>query len=347
MHPWLKRLIGPIVRLLPIRKLCSLLYRRRGVEIPILLCIDIEPDERLVDRDHPQPWHAFEHLLPRIEEVRRRLAGFTGGAVPITWLIRMDPQIADTWGSPTWPVDTYRDLLTELEDRGDEFGLHTHLWRWDEGAADWVTDHDPAWSEHCVDMALDAFERSFGRPCPVHRGGDHALTGEMLARLTAARVKVDLTVEPGLPPTFPAGEARSIGSPPDYRLAPRRPYRSSPERFPAPDPAAHPAGPLLVPQASGPALSGLWGSQLPLGTHPSLFAVRILAEVRQDPPPVLVFTLRTDTTTICTWDRLVQNIEQVARHPDARFVSTTEVLARYGGTPAASPVSPRAAATTS
>src|SRR5438477_382496 len=82
------------------------------------------------------------------------LANFTGAAVPITWLIRMDLQIADTWGSPTWPVDTYRDVLTELESRGDEFGLHTHLWRWDADVADWVTDHDPEWSGQCVSMAL-------------------------------------------------------------------------------------------------------------------------------------------------------------------------------------------------
>jgi hypothetical protein len=347
VHPWLKRVTGPIVRLLPIRKVCRLLYRRRGVEIPVLLCIDIEPDARLVDRDHPEPWHAFERLVPRLEEVRRRLADFTGAAVPITWLIRLDPQIAETWGSPTWPVETYRDVLTELEERGDEIGLHTHLWRWDQGAAEWVTDHDPEWSGHCVDMALEAFERSFGRPCRVHRGGDHALTGEMLARLTAAGVKVDLTVEPGLPPIIPTGAGRIIGRPPDYRLAPRRPYRSSPAKVPAPDPSPDASGPLLVPQASAPALRGLWGSQLPLGTHPSLFAVRILAEVRRDPPPVLVFTLRTDTTTIRIWDRVVRNIEQVARHPDVRFVSTSEILARYDGAADARSVSPSGAAATS
>ena len=347
MNPWLKRVIDPIVRLLPIQTVCRLLYRRRGEEIPILFCIDIEPDERRVDRGNPERWNAFEQLLPRVEELRERLANFTEAAVPITWLIRMDPQIADTWGSPTWPVDTYRDVLTELESRGDEFGLHTHLWRWDADVADWVTDHDPEWSGQCVSMALDAFERAFGRPCPVHRGGDHALTGEMLARLTAAGVKVDLTVEPGLPPIRGVIDWREIGHPPDYRVAPRRPYRSSPRLFPAPDPSADSTSPLLIPQASGPALRGLWGSQLPLGTHPSLFAARILAALRRDPPPVLVFTLRTDKGTLRLWDRLVSNLEQVARHPDARFATTSEVLARYDGSPDPSSVSRSPAAATS
>src|SRR5207253_5303850 len=45
VNPWLKRVIDPIVRLLPIQTVCRLLYRRRGEEIPILFCIDIEPDE--------------------------------------------------------------------------------------------------------------------------------------------------------------------------------------------------------------------------------------------------------------------------------------------------------------
>jgi len=322
----LRNALKPIAGALPMQSACRLLYRRRDAEIPISLCVDIEPDDRLVDRDDPQRWHGFERLVPRIEALRERLSRTTGEPVPLTWLLRMDPQVAETWGSPTWAADTYRDVLAELESRGDEFGLHTHLWRWDPDAGEWFTDLDPAWGRRCVTMGLEAFETAFGRSCAVHRGGDHALDGEMLACLTEAGVEVDLTVEPGLPPIGPPYENERIkGRPPDYRGLPRGPYRSSPSRFPAPDPSVDGTGPLLVPQASGPPLRGLWGSQLAITTHPSLFAPRILAELRRGPPPVLVFTLRTDPVFIGVWRTIAKNLEHLARHPGARFVTASAV----------------------
>src|SRR2546421_9273181 len=139
------------------RAIARHLYRGQHGEIPVVLCIDIEPDDRAVDRRNPDRWRGFEQFAPRVETLRERLRRVTGAPVAFTWLVRMDPQVADTWGSPTWAVERYADALAELELRGDELGAHTHLWRWHEGTGEWVTDHDSAWAKRCVKMSLDAF----------------------------------------------------------------------------------------------------------------------------------------------------------------------------------------------
>jgi hypothetical protein len=320
----LKRVLKVIAGLLPLPTLCRLFYRGRRAEIPIVLCFDVEPDDRAVDPKNPGPWRGFEDQVQRIAPLRERLSKLSQEPVVFTWFIRMDPQIAATWGSPSWAAESYGNVFAQLRKSGDELGLHTHLWRWDDAAAEWTTDHDePAWGTHCLTEGLDAFESAFGTSCPVYRGGDRFLSGEMLARLETRGVKADLTVEPGIAPTgTPIAGERARGLTPDYRGVPTQPYRSSPATFPAPDPAKQ-SGPLLVPLTTGPALRGGWGRIIGIGAHPSLFAARLLAELLRGPPPVLVFALRTDPTHLRMWSAVVKNMEHLARHPGTRFVTAS------------------------
>ncbi len=172
--------------------------------------------------------------------MRDRLSEATGKPAAFTWGLRMDPQVAETYGSASWVADKHGDLLEKLTDAGDELAVHTHVWRWDSEGRLWVNDfQDPAWGEHCLTMGLDAYKAAFGHACRTHRGGDHFLSGTMLPLLERAGVKVDLTVEPGLPPRGPEKGETARGASPDYRGVPDRPYRSNPDSFPAPDPATN------------------------------------------------------------------------------------------------------------
>jgi hypothetical protein len=170
----------------------------RRPETPVVLCVDVEPDPRVFDRADPVDWAGFERLMERIAALRERLSEATGKPAAFTWFLRMDPQVAETWGSPIWPAEKYGDTLTALTEQGDELGLHTHFWRWGSRADEWFADYqDPGWAEHCVTMGLESFETAFGRGCTAHRGGDHFLSGALLSILSAYGVKVDLSVEPG------------------------------------------------------------------------------------------------------------------------------------------------------
>ncbi len=229
--------------------------------------------------------------------------------------------MADTWGSPGWAAEHYATEFAGLESHGDQLGLHTHTWRWHAGTNGWVRDHDPAWEEHCAEMALQAFKTAYGRPCSAHRGGGRVLSGGMLRRLKAGGVAVDLTVEPDKPPDGPLAKRERVnGLTPDYRGVPRTPYRSTPHAFPAADPTSC-SDPLLIPLASSPRNSHGYAKPLQLHIIPSLFALRLLRTMRPLSPPVLAFAMRTDPALIRTWATVKRNVEHLARMPGVRFVA--------------------------
>lgn len=86
--------------------------------IPVVLCFDVEPDDIDV-RPGAEPWLGFERLLERIGPWRDGLAAATGRPVRFNWFLRMDPQIADVYGSATWAVERYGAEIERLRADGD------------------------------------------------------------------------------------------------------------------------------------------------------------------------------------------------------------------------------------
>ena len=96
--------------------------------IPVILCFDVEPDDIEVATDAP-PWVGFERLLELAPRWREQLAGATGRPVRFDWFLRMDPQIAEAYGSSSWVVDRYGRDIEGLRAAGDLIGLHPHMLR--------------------------------------------------------------------------------------------------------------------------------------------------------------------------------------------------------------------------
>lgn len=282
----------------------------------------------------------FEAILPRIERLRERLENLTGAPASFSWLLRMDPQIEHVWGSADWAAEHYASDLAELSARGDELGLHTHTWRWHAAGGIWIRDHDPAWEEHATDTGLDAFEAAFARPCRIHRAGDRVLSPAILSCLESRNVAVDFTVEPDKPP-LPRMSRKELATAltPDYRVAPRTPYRTSRELFPAEDPGGG-SGPLLIPMACAPGRRPGERKPLHLLQVSGRFELRLLRTIRSG-PPVLVFALRTDARTLRPWDIVERNLDHLATQPGVRFVTGSSAAARFD---LVAPESPKAAA---
>jgi hypothetical protein len=301
---------------------------RRG-ETPVVLVIDVEPDPRVFDRAKPPPWTGFERFAERLPALRERLSEATGKPAAFTWGLRMDPQVAETYGRPDLVAEKYADVLAELTDAGDEFAVHTHVWRWDSEIAIWVNDfEDPVWAEHCLTMGLEAFETAFGRGCTAHRGGDHFLTGAMLPVLERHGVKVDLTVEPGLAPRGPEKGETARGASPDYRGAPHRPYRANPDSFPAADPATR-SGPVLLPLLSAPRMRPpfrrvpMYLLEPPIG-----FGRRLSVQLFRKPPPVIAFGVRSDITLLPElWEVFNENLEHLSQRRQISFMTASEAVA--------------------
>jgi hypothetical protein len=199
-------------------------------KIPVLLCIDVEPDGRSVDPGRPEPWSGFDATFNLIRHLRSELRARTGSPVRFSWFLRMDPQIERVYGSPGWVANRYAGWLAELGSIGDEIGLHTHAWRWDEGTGGWLVDHgNQPWVDHCVRQSFEAFRSAFGRTCQSFRFGDRWMNDATLDLVERLGARFDLTVEPGLPSSRLNEPSTSVI--PDYTRAPRRPYRPARSDF--------------------------------------------------------------------------------------------------------------------
>lgn len=200
--------------------------------IPIVVCIDVEPEAFFVDRVGGSPWHGTAQAFETIEGLRRQLSA-PGHPARFTWCVRMDPQIELAYGRADRAISEAGAALERALAQGDEVGLHTHYYRWDDALADWVVDHgNPAWVEHCLRSSFAAYRAAFGRPCEVFRGGDRWHDDAAVALVQALGARYDLTVEQGGQPAATGHPGKPFtGSIPDYSRVPAVPYRPSSADF--------------------------------------------------------------------------------------------------------------------
>jgi len=190
----------------------------------LLICLDIEPDEREVNLSSASNWAGFEATFELMQALRPRFRQATNAPVHYNWAIRMDPQIEQAYGSADWCYHKYESILRILQEEGDLIGLHVHPWRWDAPNHHWFSDcGDQAWVDYCVRLGFDAFRRTLGRTCPYFRFGDCWLNNATVSLLDRLGIPVDLTLEPGKPAVvYPRPHT---GFQPDYGNVPRSAYR--------------------------------------------------------------------------------------------------------------------------
>jgi len=200
-------------------------------QIPIIFRIDIEPDELFIDRSQRLPWKGYEGAVAFFRSIRAQMAAATKSPVRLCWFFRMDPQIAETYGSPEWAVTEYPSYVRFFEAHGDEIGLHTHPYRWVSEHDRWCLDHaNQEWVDHCVRMSFASYRRIFGRDCLSFSFGDRWMNDATLTLLESLGARFEFTVEPGYEerPSHHMHELYT-GFLPAYTTVPRSPYR--PSRF--------------------------------------------------------------------------------------------------------------------
>lgn len=194
--------------------------------LPAHLCIDVEPNDREVAGDPASDWSATGPCVEALEAFRGRLRA-AGRQARFNWFLRCDPQVQAAYGSPDYAFRRFRPIWDRALAAGDGLGVHTHAWRIVDGQ--WSSEHgDGPWVAHCVTEGLNAFERCMQRPAALFRFGDHFLSNDVVRLLARRGVRYEMTLEPGIDeaPAMRPGEAAS-GALPDYRGAPRAPYRPS------------------------------------------------------------------------------------------------------------------------
>ena len=280
--------------------------------IPVIFCVDVEPDPRQVNRDAREPWVGYEATQRYMRDLRTRIEALTGAPAHFSWFLRMDLQVSVPYGSATWVADAYRAHMDEIQQAGDEIGVHPHPYRWLEDQRAWLQDFgNQRWVDHSLRVSLDAFAAAFGRPCVSMRFGDRWLNTETVNLAERLGVRFDLTVEPGAPPlpTLVPGE-RSSGSLPGFQRVPRAPFAPSPSDFRRR--VRRDARAIrLIPLSSGYVRHGL--------RHPRRYLRRLwqngLRHRRQDTP----LSMWREWPTPDTFDRMLDRALAAQRRPYLAF----------------------------
>jgi len=304
--------------------------------IPVILCIDAEPDGFFIDRRRSDPWLGYERSVEFFRRFRDRLQT-SGEPARFTWCYRMDPQVAETYGAAEWVARHYETLTAQLIGDGDELGLHAHGYRWEAAAGAWTIDHgNQSWIDHLVRMSFAAFDRAFGEPCRTFRFGDRWMSNATVRLLAELGTRHDLTLEPGHPALDSHHPGRSSGSLPDYTGVPVDPYRPSPDDFRKP--GGEGSGRLwMIPLTTAPVKARLFRRWYYRMARPAANAGVWTALVSHDPPlfrrivahalgrssrPYLALVLRSNALATPRLARRVSaNLEGLLSHPLAGRLS--------------------------
>jgi hypothetical protein len=195
--------------------------------IPIVLGIDVEPDNRHDPPGAGVEVEGFRRTVEVLQAMRPEFEASTGAAVRYAWFVRMDPQVAAQGGRTDAILAAAPNAIEEVQAEGDVIGLHTHAGRWDEDRARWVTDlGDAAWVDHCLEISFAAYRERLGEGCREHRFGDRFSSLAVYRRVEELGAQVDLTDEPGQRGRRrPEGVELATGRIPTYARAERSIHR--------------------------------------------------------------------------------------------------------------------------
>jgi hypothetical protein len=294
---------------------------------PVVLCIDVEPDERQVELVGAE-WKGTRPTHALLERWRSRFELLTGAPVAFSWLWRTDPQIETAHGDPSWALREFGDLHDSTAVHGDAHGVHPHTWRLLDGT--WVNDNlDRRWIDHCIDSSVAAFTDAVGAPPLIGRMGDRGLDPHAYRALRRNGLAIDLSVEPGAAPL----DRDSAAPGTDFTAAPTWPY--VPRRGDVARPSRWRRAPVLLP------LSALIAPS-PGAARPRLRTVypwdpdagELTTRLLDDGAAYLAFAVRSD---IAIRPRLAEHFEglldALATHGGVRslrFVTPHDALAALG-----------------
>ncbi|MCV2870444.1 hypothetical protein OEW28_17670 [Defluviimonas sp. WL0002] len=298
------------------------------MSVPVILAIDVEPDERVV-RKTREGWPGFPMLVELLMDRRARLQDATGRPVFFNWYLRLDPQIEIAFGDAGWVFDRYGELIDRVCSAGDSLGLHVHTWRPVRRffRNTWLADFEDAeWIRHCLTLGLETFRKRTGAFPATMSFGDNFMHESALQVMNECGIRADFSMNPGMKPRKALGKGElSAGMLPDYQSTPRHPFKPSSADFRVPGKTNNAF--WEVPVTSGIVGKDKDGSdrwvKLLWGTNPD-WVGGITRQALSRPSPYLFAECRTDVLTHPkTRERFLwalDHYESLAREGDLEFM---------------------------
>ncbi len=197
-------------------------------QVPVIICVDVEPDEHEIDINLRSPWNGFIETYKLFSKLRPLLELAAHSPVRFSWFLRMDPQIEIGYGSSTWVLDQYPEIFSDLQLKDDELGLHVHATRWDKLTSRWIGDYgNQEWVATCVKTAFNAYSKALQRSCKSVSFGDRWSNNEAIALAESLGAESFLSLEPGAKPSGSELGYQFDGEWPDYENTPTDIHRAS------------------------------------------------------------------------------------------------------------------------
>ena len=109
--------------------------------------------------------------------------------IPVTWFIRCDDSVAATTGEASGLLHSLDKFIERRAAKGDEFGLHPHLYRCSEGK--WIPEDVPALQMEQIERAAMGWQRFFGLTPRLTRMGEAVMNNTMAKCLDVLGVEID------------------------------------------------------------------------------------------------------------------------------------------------------------
>jgi hypothetical protein len=167
----------------------------------------------------------LEKLLDHIEskiEIR----------VPVTWFIRCDDSVAVSLGEASGLLQSLDSFILRRTAKGDEFGLHPHLYRFGQGK--WVSETDPDKQKEQIERAAMAWKSYFGSAPRLSRMGEAVMNNTIANTLDELGIEIDSSA-------LASRKRFDNGFQFDWTSTPSSPYHPSMEDYRQPVTASEPA----------------------------------------------------------------------------------------------------------
>ena len=128
---------------------------------------------------------AVQHLELLLDRIESRIET----PIPVTWFIRCDDSVAATIGEASGLLHTLDKFIERRSAKGDEFGLHPHLYRCIGGK--WIPEDIPALQTEQIERAAMGWQRYFGSTPRLTRMGEAVMNNAIAKCLDGLGVEID------------------------------------------------------------------------------------------------------------------------------------------------------------
>ena len=218
-------------------------FKNPDIRCPIVVCMDVEPDDSSITCDQPVSWKGFEIAAELFSTLRPLLAAATGAAIHYTWMLARDECQLDVSGSSHSLLRQYDSQIRNYMLEGDELGI-VEVCPIGKGGATVQDDGKDCLTEDRLEKSFAAFCALLGKKCELFRVADGWLSNKLVQELERLNTRFDFSLQ--------AGKRRGYDCDPlrhSSRL-PLMPYRPATEDFMTAD-ASRTEGLWIIPLSAG------------------------------------------------------------------------------------------------